>query len=57
MTPDGAQVPCFKHAFLMQLLQEVAFFKIIQSGHCIRRLEVSALQGHVYQLRPKAWLV
>lgn len=52
---DGAQFPCFGHVILTQLLQEVAFFGIIQSGHCthkthLRRLEVFALQGHVCQL-------
>lgn len=59
---DGAQFPRFNHIILMQLLQEVAFFGIIPSGRCmhkahLRRLEVFALQGHVCQLRPKAWLV
>lgn len=52
----------FSHVILTRLLQEVAFFGIIQSGHCmrkthLRRLEVFALQGHVCQLRPDAWLV
>lgn len=31
---DGAQFPCFSHIILKQLLQEIAFFGIIQSGHC-----------------------